>query len=240
MSLHPNVEAQRAYYDERWAHEQYANLLQLHRAAAILDGLRRLNLRCPKILDLGCGTGWLTAILGRFGPTTGIDLSRTVIRTAQNYHPDVRFIAADFSDLHQADETFDVVVSQEVIEHVIDQARYLDLAAHFLQPGGYLLLTTPNAWNLAHWQRESLEEWGLQPIEQWLTIKQLRTLLAVRFKIIFLRTLSIGNGTRGVFRLVNSKKLAVILHRLHLFAPYERFLEAAGFGRHIMVVAERQ
>lgn len=239
MSTLADVATQRVYYDDRWEGEAYANSLQLHRASVILDGLRGLSLRRPAILDLGCGTGWFAAILGRFGPTTGIDLSPLAIERAQERYPDVRFLAADLASVQSVHETFDVVVSQEVIEHVIDQRGYLDLAARFLKPGGYLLLTTPNAWNLAHWTRESLEEWGLQPIEQWLTRKQLRGLLAAHFTIIHLRTMSIGNGTRGVFRLINSRKLLNALHVLHVFTAYERLLEHAGFGRHLFVIAQR-
>lgn len=240
VEIRPDIDVQRAYYDDRWARETYANLLQLQRAIAILDGLRMLGLRSPRILDLGCGTGWLTAILGCFGPATGIDLSPLAIQKAQACYPDIRFIAADLSSMGTTDETFDVVVSQEVIEHVENQSRYLDLVSRFLRPGGYLILTTPNAWNLAHWTEDSIKDWGLQPVEQWLTRRQLRSLLQSQFKVIHLRTIILGYGTQGVFRVVNSTKLATILKLLGLFPLYESVLERLGFGLHIFVIAQRR
>src|SRR5215510_11512656 len=231
-----SIDSQRAYYDDRWARERWANRLQLARAIAILDGLLRLQLSFPRILDFGCGTGWLTVMLGRFGPTTGMDLSASAIEIAQTRHLDVDFVAADCTTLQADNEQFDVVVSQEVIEHIEDQARHVDLLADFLRPGGYLLLTTPNAWNLAHWTRESLQAWGLQPIEQWLTTRRLRSLLDRRFRVLEMRTILPGHGTEGLFRLVNSRKLSKTLEALGLLTLYERALTYAGFGLHIFVV----
>jgi 2-polyprenyl-3-methyl-5-hydroxy-6-metoxy-1,4-benzoquinol methylase len=232
--------AQRQYYDDRWALETYANLLQLERAIAILRGLQMLDMRSPKILDLGCGTGWLSAILGRFGPTTGVELSPVAVAKAQALYPDVRFLAADLTNLQLPDETFDVVVSQEVVEHLENQSGHMDLVARLLRPGGVLILTTPNAWNLAHWSPEDIREWGLQPIENWLKQKQLRSLLAGRFQVLYLRTIVLGHGTRGIFRLVNSVKLAAVLKAFGLLSLYRRAIEQAGFGLHFFVVAKRR
>ncbi len=235
----PGIEAQRAYYDERWALDTHANLLQLRRAVCILDGLRRLGLVRPTILDLGCGAGWLTTILNRFGPTTGIDLSPVAIANAQARYPDVRFTVADVSNFYNINETFDVIVSQEVIEHLEDQRGYINRAAQLLNPSGHLLLTTPNAWNLEHWTATARENWGLQPVEKWLTTKQLRALLSPQFRIICLRTLIVGFGTNGVFRIANSPKLLRILGALRVSRFYESALEKTGFGLHIFVIAQR-
>lgn len=234
-----SIDSQRTFYDQRWESESFANLLQLQRAIAILDALRKLNIRCPKILDFGCGTGWLSAILGRFGPTTGIDLSLLAIEKARQKYPDVQFIASDFVDLEMRDEKFDIVVSQEVIEHVADQAGYVSLAAQFLRPRGYLILTTPNAWNFSHWDREDLKAWGLQPIEQWLTMKQLRYLVESKFNVVNLRTFIASSGKRGIFRVAYSTKVMSLMKTFGLASSYEYFLEGAGFGLHILLVAQR-
>lgn len=68
----------------------------------------------------------------------------------------------------------------------------------------------------------------------------MRSLLAPRFKILHLRTMILGESSRGVFRLVNSTKLASALRALGLWNVYESVLERAGFGLHIFVIAERQ
>ena len=60
------------FYDDRWKGFQYANRLKCHRAAAILDALASTRLKQPRILDFGCGAGWLTNILSMFGPATWV------------------------------------------------------------------------------------------------------------------------------------------------------------------------
>jgi 2-polyprenyl-3-methyl-5-hydroxy-6-metoxy-1,4-benzoquinol methylase len=234
------IAEQQRYYDQRWTQEPFANRLQLRRAIAILNALHDLDLRAPRILDVGCGTGWLSAVLGRFGPTTGVDLSAVAIEAAQIRYPDVRYLTVDISAGFPLDETFDVVVSQEVIEHVEDQPGHVGLCARALRPGGHVILTTPNAWNLAHWSREAVEAWGLQPIESWLTRRELRTLLDPHFRMIRLSTIIPGQGTRGVFRCVNAPKLRYVLAAVGAEGRYDRILEQAGFGLHLLAVAERR
>jgi 2-polyprenyl-3-methyl-5-hydroxy-6-metoxy-1,4-benzoquinol methylase len=237
MDTVPSIERQRAFYDDRWSQETYAVHVKLQRCVAILNSLEGLQLTSPKMLDLGCGTGWLTSILGRFGPTTGVDLSPVAIQKAQALYPDVRFMAADLSS-ETINETYDVIVSHEVIEHLEDQKHYLDLVAQFLNPGGHVILTTPNAWNLEHWKQEDLT--GLQPVENWLTRKKLKFLLEPQFRIVRLTTIIVGYGSCGIFRIVNSAKLASILRSLRMLKWYERIQEYVGFGLHLIVVAQRR
>jgi 2-polyprenyl-3-methyl-5-hydroxy-6-metoxy-1,4-benzoquinol methylase len=235
----PEIDVQRAYYDDRWEAEDFANLLQLDRTIVILRALRSLNMRAPKILDFGCGTGWLAGILGRFGPTTGIDLSERAIEKARERYRDVRFISGDLYDARMQDEKFDVVVSQEVIEHVPDQPRYLEIIAQLLRPGGYLILTTPNARNFSHWESEDLENWGLQPIEHWLTTKQLRHLVEPNFSVVNVHTIIPGFAKRGIFRILNSAKLMAVLNTFKLVSLYEYLIEVGGFGLTIVLLARR-
>lgn len=237
MDTVPSIELQRAFYDDRWSQETYAVHVKLQRCVAILNCLEGLQLTSPKMLDLGCGTGWLTSILGRFGPTTGVDLSPVAIQKAQALYPDVRFMAADLSS-ETINETYDVIVSHEVIEHLEDQKYYLNLVARFLNPGGYLILTTPNAWNLEHWKPEALTE--LQPVENWLTRRKLKFLLKPQFCIVRLTTIILGYGSLGIFRIVNSTKLAAILRAFRMLEWYERVLQRIGFGLHLIVVARRR
>src|ERR1700740_1886109 len=64
-----------------------------------------------RILDVGCGTGQLTAEIARFGAeVVGIDASPEMIATARETFPHVRFEVADAANLTYAEE-FDVVIS---------------------------------------------------------------------------------------------------------------------------------
>ncbi len=179
-----------AYYAQRWAESGKENAWAMRRASVILDELARLGLVEPKILDFGCGDGWLTAVLSQFGWAEGADLAPG---PARKRHPGLRF--HDASDPPPG--PFDVIVSQEVLEHAEDQAAYLDLAYSRLQPGGHLILTTPNAAvSLRH------PELLIQPIEHHLTHGQLRAALrSARFDVLKIYSIIFGYARWRPWRL---------------------------------------
>src|SRR5688572_30096113 len=130
--MNPDLYGQALFYDERWAKFQYANGPKLIRAIAILEALANLRLRAPNMLDLGCGIGWLTGILSQFGPTMGVELSGLAVEEATKRYPLAQFVQADILNWDYPKNTFDVVVSQEVLEHLDDQQKYLNIAADLL------------------------------------------------------------------------------------------------------------
>ena len=76
----PTFESQQRYWDERWNCHRRPNAWQLKRANTVLSMVRSLRLKSkPKVLDLGCATGWFTAELANIGDVTGIDLSQAAI-----------------------------------------------------------------------------------------------------------------------------------------------------------------
>jgi GT2 family glycosyltransferase/SAM-dependent methyltransferase len=100
-----------------------------------------------RVLDLACGTGYGTAILGSTGAeVTGVDISADAIKIARrrNTGDNVKFLIADCFDLPFESRRFDVVVANEMIEHVADHDGLLQEARRVLAPGGLLLVSTPN------------------------------------------------------------------------------------------------
>lgn len=240
MNVKNNIETQRLFYNQRWKHSKYANKLQLERALAIMDCLRRINLTQPRILDLGCGNGWLASILSQFGPTAGIELSTLAVERAKSMYARVHFIAGNLFELPLGESCYDVVVSQEVIEHVEGQEEYIKIAARCLKPNGYLILTTPNANTQAHIPKEELESWSAQPIENWLTPKQLKKLLIQRFNIKYSTSITLGVGRKGIWRIVNSYKLNLIIRKLGLHNIYSLMFRKLMFGLHLVVLAQKK
>lgn len=100
-----------------------------------------------RVLDLACGTGYGTAILGSTGAeVTGVDISADAIKIARrrNTGDNVKFLIADCFDLPFESGSFDVVVANEMIEHVAEHDGLLQEARRVLAPGGLLLASTPN------------------------------------------------------------------------------------------------
>jgi 2-polyprenyl-3-methyl-5-hydroxy-6-metoxy-1,4-benzoquinol methylase len=235
-----DIGLQSQYYDRHFQDFEYANSLQLERAFSILEALWRSEIPSPRILDFGCGPGWLTNVLASFGPTVGVDLSASSIAAAQRRYPVPQFEASDIFQWHRPAGSFDVVVSQEVLEHVADQRRYLDRAADLLRDQGRLILTTPNARTMMAMPPDSRKAWTDQPIEDWRTMDELRELLAVRFTDIHLETITFGMGEAGSYRLVNSAKLASLMSGLGLSRWFERWRSRKGYGLHIVATAQKK
>ena len=232
----PRIESQRAFYEDRWRAYGFANRLKLERCVAILEGLAATRFYQPKILDLGCGTGWLSGMVGNFGPTTALDLSSVAVEDAALKHPQVQFIQADVLNWEHGTEQFDVVISQEVIEHVEDQRAYIQVANRMLRRGGYLILTTPNARTLNAMPEEQRDSWSQQPIENWVSISELRKLLNDHFEIVRLTTIISGYGVKGTYLLANSRRLRSILEKFKCGSLFDALRLRLGYGLHIVAL----
>ena len=97
-----------------------------------------------RLLELGSGFGYLTYALRRAGHAcTGVDVSETAVAAARAHFGDY-YRVADLAQLAAARERVDVVIATEVIEHLSDPKGFLAQAAALLEPGGALIVTTPN------------------------------------------------------------------------------------------------
>lgn len=172
----------------------------------------------PRICDLGCGAGWLTGILSAFGPTVGVELSPEAVELAHSRYPAAQFICADATTWDPEPGFFDVVVRQEVTEHIPDKHAYLQVARRALKTGGYLFMTTPNLSVLeatSKFDRETI--WEIQPIELPLRRAELSELLQKSgFQVMKTGSAVYGIGRFGIHRLVNSHKLRMVLRSLRL------------------------
>lgn len=102
-----------------------------------------------RLLDVGCGDGEALDILRLLGwQTTGVELDAKAVEVARAVGLDVRL--GSLHDVGFADQTFDLVTSSHVIEHVHDPLAFLVEQRRVLRPGGRLLAVTPNAAGPMH------------------------------------------------------------------------------------------
>jgi SAM-dependent methyltransferase len=100
-----------------------------------------------RVLDAGCGTAYGTAMLADAGATevVGVDLAESVLESVRAEMPDsVNLRSGDLRALELDDDSFDLVVCFEVIEHFEEPLTVLDQLARVLAPGGTLLISSPN------------------------------------------------------------------------------------------------
>ncbi len=146
-----------------------------------------------EILDLGCGRGWLTNLLTKYGKTIGVEPVKKVVEYAKKIFPEITFYSGYAEDLLKkgVSESFDLIVSSEVIEHIPDNLKpeFALSINKLLKKNGYVIITTP--------RKEAQEEWlkffgANQPIEEWVEEKQLELLFNQNgFKSIELKRTSV-------------------------------------------------
>jgi ubiquinone/menaquinone biosynthesis C-methylase UbiE len=100
------------------------------------------------VLDLGCNNGYGTVLLGKgHSKVVGLDVSARAIEDAQqrfrNYG--INFLLYDGQTIPFKANSFDLIVSFQVIEHIADSTRYLAEIVRVLRSSGMALFTTPNA-----------------------------------------------------------------------------------------------
>jgi 2-polyprenyl-3-methyl-5-hydroxy-6-metoxy-1,4-benzoquinol methylase len=208
----------------------------MRRRDTVIQWIRQLGLNRPRILDLGCATGWLTVQLAELGEVVGTDLADASIREARQRYPHIPFECADFSKTNLPNGAFDIVVSLETLSHVADQGAFLERVSEILKPGGYLILTTQNRFVFE--RRADVMALAEGQIRHWVSPGQLRRLLRPKFTIRRFTTL-MPEGHLGILHLVNSAKLNHLLGRFVSPGTIQRTKEMMGIGQTIAVLAQR-
>lgn len=119
--------------------------MQEELSTALEESTRRLVLKHAQpgdmVLDVGVGPGRLLAPMTQF-KRYGVDISLDYLRLARDEGIDVAF--ARIEDLPYKSEIFDVVVTTDVLEHVLDLNYCTSQILRVLKPGGVLIARVPH------------------------------------------------------------------------------------------------
>ena len=102
-------------------------------------------LEVRSVLDAGCGEGFVLNMLLQHRPTMnviGIDIDREAIQRGRKLFPDMPFQVADVLELPHPDDSFDLVVCTEVLEHLADPQTALHEICRVSRR--YCLLSVPH------------------------------------------------------------------------------------------------
>lgn len=117
------------------------------------------------LLDLGCGPASYTLAAGEQSGAVsmvGVDIDNEALRTARGKGVDT--VKADLNDrLPFPDKTFDLVISSQVIEHLLECDLFADEIHRILKPGGHAIIATEN---LAGWHNVLSLVLGFQPLTE--------------------------------------------------------------------------
>jgi SAM-dependent methyltransferase len=136
---------------ERNYARQYADLEKWHwwfrGRRRILESILRHELTAHasrSVLSIGCGPAegldWLVALAGPEGKVVGLDVDPIhALAVPQG----IGFVIGSLEQAAFADQTFDVVLALDVLEHLDNDAAGLREAVRLVKPGGLLLVTVP-------------------------------------------------------------------------------------------------
>ena len=99
------------------------------------------------ILDYGCGDGGTSRTLARLGAkVTAVDIKPEIKQVFQN--SDVKFYNAQNEELYFKNQEFDIIILQDVLEHVPNPEKLINQSKEVLRPHGLIYISTPNRFSL--------------------------------------------------------------------------------------------
>jgi 2-polyprenyl-3-methyl-5-hydroxy-6-metoxy-1,4-benzoquinol methylase len=108
-----------------------------------------------RVLDLGCRDGALTQAYLEGNDVVGVDADREALAAAAGLGIETRWTDLD-QQLELDEESFDVVVAGELLEHLRDPQRLVAEIRRLLRPGGTFVASVPNAYRLKNRLRFAL------------------------------------------------------------------------------------
>jgi len=163
-----------------------------------------------RILDVGCGTGHLTAQIAASGAAVmGIDRSAEMIEQARAAHPSIRFEITDARQLQFAD-SFDAVFSNATLHWITEPERAVSSIAAALRPGGRFIAEFGGKGNIAAlvtaltraWKNLDLQEslsnpWYYPTLAEYAALLE-RHRLEVTYGALFDRPTPLEDGEGGL------------------------------------------
>jgi ubiquinone/menaquinone biosynthesis C-methylase UbiE len=145
------------------SHEQSDNVIFQRHLVAYNEAAKRIN---GNVLEVGCGEGYGISLLApKVTNYMAVDKFATnVDRYAANFSH-VKFQQMSVPPLQFPDNTFDYIVTFQVIEHIEDDEKMVAEMSRVLKPGGKMIMTTPNIkmsltrnpWHVREYTVEELE-----------------------------------------------------------------------------------
>jgi 2-polyprenyl-3-methyl-5-hydroxy-6-metoxy-1,4-benzoquinol methylase len=166
FSTHTYADVSFAKYSQYWWSNRFFAMLA-----------RRYGRRGARLLEIGSGLGHLTAQLEDSFITFGMDLNHWAVKQSKMVAKASMLETASAQELPFADASFNVVIIKHIVEHLPNPEQAIREIGRVTEPGGILILATPNLSSLLKpWKGESWIGYqdpthiSLKPPEDWLNL----------------------------------------------------------------------
>ncbi len=154
----------------------YHRILEKHYSFFIPEG--------SKVLELGCGTGdLLNAVKPSLG--VGVDFSGNFLKIANEKYPHLTFINANVADFC-IEQDFDFIILSDLLSSLWDIQKVLHNLGKIVRPDTKIIISNYNyIWEPMLRLGENIGLKAKQPLQNWLTVKDIKNLLDLEgFEII--------------------------------------------------------
>lgn len=232
-----DLNSQKIFYDNYW---KELGSISAYKRARIVNLIQRLGAitkskdKAYQILDAGCGDCRSLGVWALFGTPTGLELSSAAVNRAKAVYPVFRIEAGDIRQMPFEAEEFDVVICQEVIEHLEDQNLLVIELLRVLKKKGKLILTTPNKY---YFDRRKGGNYSRQPIENIVGPNKLKELLVTNgFVIEEFTSIISGIGDYGVYAWLDN----LLVRKIYPLRVLTSFIkDRLNLSVHLLVVATK-
>ncbi len=167
----PGSPPSKADFYDRFASEFDARMNRYDtekRLRIVFDQLLTDSLTGKLLLDAGCGTGWFSRRASDRGATVvSLDIGPNLLREVAK-KTSAMLVVGTSMKLCFPDDTFDCVVSSEMLEHTPSPETAFRELARVLKPGGILVITTPNrVWHFSVVAANALNLRPYEGFENW-------------------------------------------------------------------------
>lgn len=148
--MNEQLKIQQELYDRGWRKELQAGKEQRGNLQTNLEFIAQTGLlkAGDKILEIGCGIGTVVYELKSQGyDVIGIDISQEAIIYGLKKYGDIHLEAQAAEALPYEDESFDVVLSFDLFEHIAQVDKHISEVYRVLKSEGYYLFQTPNKYS---------------------------------------------------------------------------------------------
>ena len=133
FSTHTYADVSFAKYSQYWWSNRFQAMLA-----------RRYGRRGARLLEVGSGMGHLVADLEDSFQTYGIDINHWAVDRSKDVVQNTQLQTASAQELPFKDNSFNVVIIKHIVEHLPDPQKAIREIGRVTEPGGTLILATPN------------------------------------------------------------------------------------------------
>lgn len=165
-----------------------------------------------RILDLGCGTGQLTAQIAQTAEVLGLDYSAEMIANAKANYPNLAFAVADARNF-EVEQPFDAVFSNATLHWIPEADAVIRSIYKALKPGGRFVAELGgrgNVQSIVTALNQALQQVGVAELNLWYfpSISEYATRLEqqgfeVRYAVLFDRPTPLTDGAAGLANWLN-------------------------------------